>query len=63
MARIKVDGGSVTFLPLCQDCGWRGLPAASHGGALLQARHHEVRAHPGELHAAKALDNHRRRHG
>lgn len=62
MARIKVDGGSATFLPLCE-CGWRGLPAASHGGALLQARHHEVRAHPGELHAAKALDNHRRRHG
>lgn len=62
MAKVRVDGGGTTFLPLCA-CGWRGLPDTTHGGALGQARHHERRAHPGDQHAAKALDNHRRRNG
>lgn len=60
--QTQIDRGARTFLPLC-GCGWRGLPATSHGEALHEARHHELRAHPGDLHTAKALDNHRRRNG
>lgn len=59
--QIKIDRGG-TFLPLC-GCGWRGLPAVSHGEALQEARHHERRAHPGDLNAAQALAQHRRRAG
>lgn len=60
--RVKIDAGGMTYLPLC-DCGWRGLPSTSRGGALSDARHHELRAHPGDLQAAKALAEHRRRAG
>lgn len=57
---VRVDRSAVSFLPLCR-CGWRGLPATSHGEALREARHHEMRAHPGDLHAAQALAQHARR--
>ncbi len=57
---VRVDRGGSTFLPMC-GCGWRGLPATSRGEALHEARSHEQRAHPGDLHAAQALAQHRRR--
>lgn len=59
---FKIDAGGCTFLPLCTSCGWRGLPMPDRSSALRSARHHEMRAHPGELHAAKMLDNQTRRH-
>lgn len=58
MAKVRVDAGGVTFLPICQVCGWRGLPETTHGGALLEARHHELRAHPGDKDVLRALNNH-----
>ena len=60
MARVTIDAGGRTFLPLCE-CGWRGLPQDDRGAARLEARHHEVRAHPGEKDALRALNNQRRR--
>jgi hypothetical protein len=44
--RVKIDSGG-THLPLCP-CGWRGLPSTSRADALHEARHHELRAHPGD---------------
>ncbi len=61
MAKTRVDRGGATFLPICTACGWRGLPETTHGGALLEARHHELRAHPGDIDTLKALVEHRRR--
>lgn len=58
--KVRIDRGARTFLPLCA-CGWRGLPATSHAEALHEARHHERRAHPGDLNAAKMLANHNHR--
>lgn len=58
--RIKIDAGGCTFLPLCA-CGWRGLPEPDRSTALRAARHHELRAHPGDRDAAKMLDMQRRR--
>ncbi len=64
MARIKVDIGGGTFLPVCLTCQRPcGLPDTTHEGALRQARHHELRAHPGENHAYDSLKAYRRRHG
>ena len=62
MARVKIDAGGSTFLPLCTVCGWRGMPSTSRGEAHGQAVHHEARAHPGEHHALKAQHIYRRRH-
>lgn len=53
--RVRIDVGGGTFLPMCSSCGWRGLPALDRREALQQARHHELRAHPGESDAATAL--------
>lgn len=58
--RVKIDAGGRTYLPLCA-CGWRGLPAMDRGSALNEARHHERRAHPGDLDAAQALSQYGRR--
>lgn len=58
--KVRVDRGGCTFLPLCE-CGWRGLPDTTHSGALQQARHHEMRAHPGHRNAEQALDAYKRR--
>lgn len=58
--QVRVDAGAASFLPLCA-CGWRGLPGLSHGEALRQARHHELRAHVGDDDARRALAAHRRR--
>lgn len=55
----RIDQGA-TFLPLCTLCPWRGLPDVDRGGALRQARHHEMRCHPGQLSAAQALARHQR---
>ena len=60
--RVTVDAGAGSHLPLC-GCGWRGLPAQDHGEALRQARHHEMRAHPGHDDARRSLASHRRRQG
>lgn len=62
MARTKIDSGGRTFLPICTECGWRGLPAMSHGEALNEARHHELRAHPGDKQTLNAITAHRSRH-
>lgn len=59
--RIHVDASSCTFLPMCE-CGWRGLPAASHERALTQVSEHEQQAHPGDRHARRALSAYRWRH-
>ena len=59
--RIHVDASSCTFLPMCE-CGWRGLPAASHERALTQVSEHERYAHPGDRHARRALSAYRWRH-
>lgn len=53
--RVRIDVGAGTFLPMCGTCGWRGLPALDRHEALHQARHHELRAHPGDNDAATAL--------
>nr|DAK53291.1 MAG TPA: hypothetical protein [Caudoviricetes sp.] len=47
--RIHVDASACTYLPMCE-CGWRGLPAASHERALTQVSEHERYAHPGDRH-------------
>lgn len=61
MAATRVDAGA-TFLPICDGCGWRGLPCTSHSEALHEARHHERRAHPGDDQTSNALTEYRRRH-
>ena len=53
--RITVDASACTYLPMCE-CGWRGLPAASHERALSQSCEHERRAHPGDKNARRALN-------
>lgn len=62
MARVRIDAGGRSFLPICQDCGWRGLPGTTRGEALQEARHHERRAHPGDRDVAGKLAHHARRH-
>jgi len=50
-----IDAGGVTFVAICTACGARTLPAVDRGQALLEARHHEQRAHPGDDQTAQAL--------
>lgn len=52
--RITVDVGGCTWLPLCP-CGWRGLPDDSRRAALMQGRHHELRAHPRDNEVTRQL--------
>ncbi len=52
--RVRVDVGAVSFLPICP-CGWRGLPGLDRTEALRQARHHELRAHPGDQEVVRQL--------
>lgn len=59
--RITVDASACTYLPICV-CGWRGLPAATRGGALAMGRAHELRAHPGDKNALRALNAYKHRH-
>lgn len=59
--RIHVDASACTYLPMCE-CGWRGLPAASHERALTQVSEHERYAHPDDRHARRALSAYRWRH-
>lgn len=61
MAQIRIDAGG-TFLPICNGCGWRGLPCLDRGEALREGRHHELRAHPGDENALQALAHWTRRH-
>lgn len=61
MADVTIDAGGRTFLPICRDCGWRGLPQDDRTAARLEGRHHELRAHPGEKDALRAYNNQRRR--
>lgn len=53
MAKISIDAGA-TYLPICADCGWRGLPTSTRESARSQGYHHERRAHPGDREAATA---------
>lgn len=48
--RLRIDSSATTHVPICA-CGWRGMPAMTRLEALSQARHHEMRAHPGHHHA------------
>lgn len=59
--RVKIDASAVTVVPICE-CGWRGLPSRDRSAALHEARHHEMRAHPGDRAVARQLDQHHRRH-
>lgn len=59
--RVRIDSGGRTYLPICE-CGWRGLPSMSHAQALEEARAHELRAHPGDKQALRALVAARARH-
>ncbi|WP_156532968.1 hypothetical protein [Cellulosimicrobium sp. I38E] len=52
--RVRVDVGGGSFLALCP-CGWRGLPDLDRLAALREARHHELRAHPGDKAVAEQL--------
>ena len=46
MQRFKrVDCGYASFLPLCPDCSWRGLPRASKDDAAAVAGRHAVSVH------------------
>lgn len=60
MAKVRIDAGGSTFLPVCE-CGWRGLPEDDRSAARLAGRHHELRAHTGEKDALRALNNQRHR--
>ena len=60
---FKIDRGGCTFLPICNTCGWRGLPATSPDEAWREARHHEMRAHEGQKAALRAGNNQRHRMG
>ena len=62
MAQTRIDAGGSTFLPICSGCGWRGLPETDRAAALREARHHELRAHPGDKDTLRMLNNHRARH-
>jgi hypothetical protein len=41
----RVDCGYASFLPLCPDCPWRGLPRASRAAAAEVADRHAVSVH------------------
>ena len=56
MAKTRCDC-SRTHLAICLACGWRGLPTGDHISAMRMARHHELRAHPGDKDALRALNN------
>ena len=61
MAHITIDRSARTWLPICQDCGWRGDIETSQLGALVAGQRHEFRAHTGTHHTAKLLDTTTRR--
>ena len=61
MASIRIDAGGRTYLPICRDCGWRGLPEDSRDAARLAGLRHEERAHPGEHDARRAYSTQRYR--
>jgi hypothetical protein len=54
---IRVDFTQHSCVAVCSLCGWRGL-AGDRTGAWRLSRAHELRAHPGETQAARALDTH-----
>lgn len=58
--RVKIDVSIFATVAVCP-CGWRGL-AGDRLEALRQARHHELRAHPGSRHALDALRQYEARH-
>lgn len=55
----RIDSSLSTHLPMC-GCGWRGDPAPTRLGAIVQLSRHQHRAHPDESHS---LENLRRRSG
>jgi hypothetical protein len=54
---IRIDFTQHSCVAVCSLCGWRGL-AGDRTEAWRQSRSHELRAHPGETQAARALDMH-----
>ena len=55
MAHIRVDKSARTYLPICQDCGWRGDIEPTQIAALTAGARHERRAHANEKHASNYL--------
>ena len=41
----RVDCGYASFLPLCPECTWRGLPRASRDDAAAVADRHAATVH------------------
>jgi len=56
----RVDCGYSSFLPLCPDCAWRGLPRASRDAAALVADRHAIAVHA-DKRARDAADQRARR--
>lgn len=46
--RYCVDSSHVSHLPICRDCGWRGMPEPTKIAALVSLQRHQHRAHPGD---------------
>jgi hypothetical protein len=42
---VRVDCGAGTFLPVCPDCSWRGLPRGVKLDAQRQAQAHAEAIH------------------
>jgi len=61
MPKTIIDASAYTYVAICTDCGARTLPALSREEALHEARHHELRAHPGDVQTAQALAQQRAR--
>lgn len=61
MAKIRIDHGARTHLPLCT-CGWRGVTTTDPNHARRQATAHELKRHAGDHHRRRADRMHARRH-
>ncbi|MDU5380533.1 MAG: hypothetical protein E6132_10940 [Actinomyces sp.] len=46
--RYRIDSSTLTHLPICRDCGWRGNPETSKLAALIALQRHQRDIHPGE---------------
>lgn len=59
---IRIDHSSISHLPYCTSCGWRGVTTSSTNAAHRQAAAHETERHPRDRHARNANATHHRRH-
>jgi hypothetical protein len=56
---VRVDCGAGTYLPVCPDCSWRGLPRGVKVDAQRAALGHAAAVH-GLLHTVNAATARRR---